>query len=79
LNEPLHLLLTDVVMPEVSGKMVAEAASRLQPSTRVLYMSGYANDAIAHHGVLEPGLELLTKPFTPSALLAKVRSVLDVA
>ncbi len=79
LDEPLHLLLTDVVMPEVSGKMVAEAASRLQPSTRVLYMSGYANDAIAHHGVLEPGLELLTKPFTPSGLLAKVRAVLDLA
>jgi PAS domain S-box-containing protein len=79
LDEPLHLLLTDVVMPEVSGRMVAEAASRFRPSTRVLYMSGYANDAIAHHGVLEPGLELLTKPFTPSGLLAKVRAVLDVA
>jgi CheY-like chemotaxis protein len=79
LEEPLHLLLTDVVMPEVSGKMVAEAASRLRPSTRVLFMSGYANDAIAHHGVLEPGLRLLAKPFTPSGLLAKVRAVLDLA
>jgi PAS domain S-box-containing protein len=79
LEHPPHLLLTDVVMPEVSGKEVAEAARRCQPSPRVLYMSGYANDAIAHHGVLEPGVELLAKPFTPSSLLAKVRSVLDAA
>ncbi|MGB8932289.1 MAG: PAS domain S-box protein [Anaeromyxobacteraceae bacterium] len=79
LDQPLHLLLTDVVMPDVSGKEVAGAANRLRPAPRVLYMSGYANDAIAHHGVLEPGVELLAKPFTPSGLLARVRAVLDLA
>jgi signal transduction histidine kinase/CheY-like chemotaxis protein len=74
---PIRLLLTDVVMPEMSGRAVAERLASWHPGLRVLYMSGYARDAIAQHGVLEPGTEFLAKPFTPAALLSRVRAVLD--
>jgi CheY-like chemotaxis protein len=76
---PIRLLLTDVVMPEMSGRAVAERLGSWHPGLRVLYMSGYARDAIAQHGVLEPGTEFLAKPFTPAALLARVRAVLDAS
>ena len=75
--EPIHMLLTDVVMPQMSGKVLANHVAALHPGTRVLYMSGYTDDAIVRHGILEPNTFLLQKPFTPSALLQKVREVLD--
>ncbi len=74
---PIHLLLTDVVMPRVSGREVATRVTARHPETRVLYMSGYADEAISHHGLLTPGTALLSKPFTDDALARKVREVLD--
>jgi len=76
---PIRLLLVDVVMPEMNGRTVAERLASSHPGLRVLYMSGYARDAIAQHGVLESGTEFLAKPFTPTTLLARVRAVLDEA
>jgi GAF domain-containing protein len=73
----VHLLLTDVVMPGMSGHELALQLATLRPDTKVVYMSGYTDDALGHHGVLEPGVILLEKPFTPDSLLAAVRSALD--
>ena len=73
----IELLLTDVVMPQLSGRELAEELLRLRPETKVLYMSGHTDDTILHHGVSEFGIAFLPKPFRPALLLQTVRGVLD--
>ena len=75
----VDLLLTDVVMPGMSGPEVAQAVTSMRPGTQVLYTSGYTDSAIGHHGVLEPGIAFLQKPFSASDLTRKVRGLLDDA
>ena len=73
----IQLLMTDVVLPGLNGLQVAQLIAAVRPGIRVLYLSGYTNDAIVHHGVLEPDIAFLQKPFTPAVLGRKVREVLD--
>jgi PAS domain S-box-containing protein len=74
---PIHILVTDVVMPGISGNQLAQRLLARRPEMRVLYISGYPEDAIAHHGVLHPEQHFLQKPFPPGQFLEKVREVLD--
>ena len=76
-NETIHLLLTDVVMPRMNGRDLAAKVTTLHPETSVLFMSGYNDDIIAQHGVLESGVHLLNKPFPPATLAIKVREVIE--
>jgi PAS domain S-box-containing protein len=74
---PIHLLVSDVVMPGESGLQLARHLIERHPTLRVLYMSGYTDEAIVRHGLLDPGVNYLQKPFTPAALARKIREVLD--
>ncbi|MEW5976221.1 MAG: PAS domain S-box protein [Acidobacteriota bacterium] len=74
---PIHLLLTDVVVPQMGGHKLAGQLTRWRPDLRIVYMSGYTDSAIVHHGLLQAGTTFLQKPFTPEVLLAKVRQALS--
>jgi CheY-like chemotaxis protein len=78
-ESPIHLLLTDVVMPRMSGRELAMRIRPMHSGTRVLYMSGYTDEAVINHGIVEPGTHFLQKPFNPSELGQKVRDVLGAA
>ncbi len=73
----IDLLLTDVVMPGMSGRELAQHLTREYPALKVLYMSGYTADVIAHRGILEQGVHFLSKPITRDELARKLREILD--
>jgi DNA-binding NtrC family response regulator len=73
----INLVLTDVVMPEMSGKKLVEHLNNIHPCKKVLYMSGYTGNEIDNQGLLEPDIHFIQKPFTPSDLITKIRFILD--
>jgi two-component system cell cycle sensor histidine kinase/response regulator CckA len=75
-KNPIHLMLTDVVMPGMSGPELAQRLRLLHPEMKVLHMSGYAHDVITHHGILEKGINFIQKPFSIEKLSEKVWEVL---
>jgi DNA-binding NtrC family response regulator len=75
-DSPIHLLLTDVIIPGLNGKALAEEMIRRYPQLKVIFISGYSDEAIAHHGILEPGMLFLQKPFSFMEMVRKVQEVL---
>jgi CheY-like chemotaxis protein len=73
----IELIVTDVIMPQMSGRELAEKARRLRPDAHVLYMSGFTDDAVVRHGVIADDFCFIQKPFSPDALARKVREILD--
>lgn len=78
-QQPIHLLITDVIMPEMSGRDLVDQMLQLRPEMKALYMSGYTDDAIVHHGILDSDVDFIQKPFTTNSLMRKVRELLDTA
>jgi signal transduction histidine kinase len=76
-GEPIQLVVTDVIMPMMSGKVMSEWLKTIYPQLKILFTSGYTDDVISHHGVLEPGVEFLAKPYAPATLGTRVRALLD--
>jgi CheY-like chemotaxis protein len=76
-GDPIRLVITDVIMPQMSGKVMAEWLKATFPEIKILFTSGYTDDAISQHGVLEPDIAFLAKPYSPAALTHKVREMLD--
>jgi CheY-like chemotaxis protein len=74
---PIELLVTDVIMPEMNGRALADRVTALRAGIKVLYMSGYTDDIIVRHGIREPSLALVEKPFTPALFARRVREMLD--
>jgi FixJ family two-component response regulator len=74
---PIRLVITDVIMPEMGGKVMAEWLTTTYPDVKILFTSGYTDEAIASQGVLEAGIDFLSKPYTPAMLAHKVREMLD--
>ncbi|MDH5675564.1 MAG: PAS domain S-box protein [Myxococcales bacterium] len=77
IDEPVHMLLTDVIMPEMNGQVLSQRVLELRPDLKVLFASGYTANVIVHHGILKDGVEFLAKPYTHAALAQRVREVLD--
>jgi len=76
-ESPIRLVVTDVIMPLMGGKVMAEWLKTTNPDLKILFTSGYTDDAITHHGVMEAGMQFLPKPYTPATLVRKVREMLD--
>ena len=76
-SSPVHLLITDVVMPQMNGKMLRDQLVAMRPDLKVIYMSGYPAEVIAHHGIIDEGVEFIQKPFTEAGLTVLIRKVLD--
>jgi CheY-like chemotaxis protein len=76
-DKRIDLLFTDVVLPGKSGRVLADAAAEIRPALKVLFTTGYSRNAIVHHGRLDPGVQLISKPFTFEELATRVRDILD--